>query len=282
MRAMVVAALMAWTTPMVAQQPTAPVLLNHLYAVIDSATYAEIVASPFLSDQFSGFKATSPATWFGKHSYLELFDPKGFEGARDGDVGIAFGVERPGSVAAVAQRMTGLGAPFDTTTERRGTPRLSEAWFHRWKPAGPDATSPRAAFWLMEYADEAARTLSLRDSLPASDLGRDRFLAPRFDATRLLGDLTGATLAIPAGDIAKLMRAMQRLGVEVFAEGEGAVIRLPEFTLRLLPAWERPGVRRLEFSLLREAAANPSFRFGAHSRLRFGPGRVAAWDFSLP
>ena len=44
MRRSVVAALVVWTTPMVAQQPAAPVLLNHLYAVIDSATYAEIVA----------------------------------------------------------------------------------------------------------------------------------------------------------------------------------------------------------------------------------------------
>ncbi|MES2123682.1 MAG: DUF5829 family protein [Gemmatimonadota bacterium] len=276
------AALGVLVAPLAAQRPATPVLLNHLYAVIDSATYAEIVASPFLSTQFAGFKAKTPATFFGHHTYLELFDPGGFDGARDGDVGIAFATETPGGVAAVARAMSGYGATFDTTTERRGTPRQSEAFFHRWQPSGRDATSPRSAFWLMEYAAEAARSLSVRDSLPESDIGRDRFLASRFVDSLLLGDLTAATVAIPAADIATLMRTMQRLGVEVFTEGEGAVIRIPGFTLRLLPAWERPGLRRLEFSLLREAPANPSLKFGAHSRLRFGPGRVAAWDFSLP
>lgn len=276
------AALGVLVAPLAAQRPNTPVFLNHLYAVIDSATYTEIVASPFLSTHFSGFKSKSPATWFGRHTYLELFDPGGFDGARDGDVGIAFGTETAGGVAAIARAMSGYGATFDTTTERRGTPRQSEAYFHRWQPSGSDATSPRSAFWLMEYAAEAARTLSVRDSLLVSDLGRDRFLASHFVDSLLLGDLTGATLAIPAGDIVKLTRTMQRLGVEVIAEGEGAIIRVPGFTLRLLPAWERPGLRRLEFGLLREAPANPSLKFGTHSRLRFGPGRIAVWDFSLP
>lgn len=268
--------------PLGAQRPAIPVVLNHLYAVLDSATYAEVLGSPFLTMQFSGFKSRSPATWTGRHTFLEFFDPHGYDGAQVGDVGIALGLEEAGGVAASAHRFTALGAPFDTSTERRGTPQQSEQYFHRWRPAGGDATSPRAAFWVMEYALEASRTLALRDSLPLGDRGRDRFLADRFDATRLLGDISSATLAIPVGDIAKLVRALERLGVGVIAEGEGAIIRLPAFTLRLLPAWERPGLRRLEFGLLREAPANPSYRFGPHSRLRFGPGRVAVWDFALP
>jgi hypothetical protein len=281
-RRILLVALTLLTAPLDAQRPAPVLTLNHLYAVLDSVTYAEVAASPFLTAQFAGFKSRTPATWFGKHTFLEFFDPHGFDGAQVGDVGIALGAEEPGAVAVIARRMSGLGVPFDTATERHGTPQQSEPWFHRWRPSAGDATSPRAAFWVMEYAPEAARSLAIRDSLPESDRGRDRFLADRFDATRLLGDITAATLAVPVEDIARMVRALQRLNVEVIAEGEGAIVRLPGFTLRLIPAWERPGLRRLEFGLLREAAANPSYRFGPHSRLRFGPGRIAVWEFALP
>lgn len=265
-----------------AQRPAPAVTLNHLYAVLDSVTYAEVAASPFLTAQFAGYRGRSPVTWFGKHTFLEFFDPHGFEGALVGDIGIALAVEEGGGVAAIARRVQALDAPGDTSTERRGTPQQSEPWFHRWRPAGADATSPRAAFWVMEYTPEAARSLGVRDSLPESDRGRDRFLADRFDPRRLLGDVTAATVAIPLDDITRMVRALRRLGVEVIPEGEGAIVRLPAMTLRLIPAWERPGLRRLEFVLVREAEANPSYRFGPHSRLRFGPGRVAVWDFALP
>ena len=268
--------------PIGAQRLPPPLMLNHFYAVLDSVTYAEILASPYLTAQFAGFKNRSPATWFGRHTYLEFFDPHGYDGARAGDVGIALGFEEAGGVALTARRYTALGAPFDTATERRGTPQQSVPYFHRFRPAGVDATSPRSAFWVMEYTLEASRALAVRDSLPLRDLGRDRFLADRFDPTRLLGDITGVTVAIPVEDIAAMTRAMQRLGAEVITEGEGAIIRLSSFTLRLLPAWERPGLRRLEFGLTRDAIANPSFRFGPRSRLRFGPGRIAGWDFALP
>lgn len=259
-----------------------PLPLNHFYAVLDSATYADVVASPFLAKQFAAFASRGSATWIGKHTYLEFFDPRGFDGAKVGDVGLALGVERAGGIAALAHRFGTLGAAFDTTTERRGTPGQSAPWFHRFRPAPADAPSPRVAFWVMEYALEATRDVAKRDSLSLDDRSRDRFLADRFDPALLLGDLVAATVAVPADDIAKLSRTLQRLEVDVQSEGEGAVVRVPNFTLRLVPAWERPGVRRLEFSLLREATANPVFRFGGHSRLRFGPGRVATWDFGLP
>ncbi|MEO5798764.1 MAG: DUF5829 family protein [Gemmatimonadales bacterium] len=266
----------------VAQTPATPVLLNHLSAVLDSATYADVAASPFLLAQFAASRGKMPLTWFGKHTYLELFDPHGLDGAQLGDVGIALGVETPGAIAAIAHRYTGLGAPFDTATERRGTPPQSEPFYHTFRPGGLDATSRRTMLWIMEYAVDAARTQARKDSLPDNDRGRDRFLADRYDPTRLLAEITGATMAIPVDDITRLVRTMERLNVEVIREGEGAIIRFPSFTLRLIPAWERPGLRRLEFSLSRDAEANPSLRFGGHSRLRFGPGRVAAWDFALP
>lgn len=277
-----VATLLLLTPALAAQSPAAPVVLNHLYAVLDSATYADVSASPFLKAQFAASKSRVPLTWFGKHTYLEFFEPHAIEGARLGDVGVALGVEQVGGIVAIARRFKALGAPFDTATERRGTPPQSESYYHTWRPAGIDATSRRAMLWVMEYTLEASRAQAVIDSMQPSDLGRDRFLVDRFDPTRLLGDITGATLAIPVDDIARMVLALQRLKVDVILEGEGAIVRVPSFTLRLIPAWERPGLRRLEFALLREAPANPSLRFGASSRLRFGPGRVAAWDFALP
>lgn len=281
-RLLAVAGSLLFASGLQAQAPAVPVMLNHLYAVLDSATWADVAASPFLKAQFAASKGSTPLTWFGKHTYLELFGPGTLEGGRLGDVGVALGVEQAGGITAIARHFSTLGAPFDTATERRGTPPQSEPYYHTWRPAGVDATSRHAMLWLMEYTLEASRAQAVMDSLQPGDRGRDRFLADRFDPARLLSDITGATLAIPVDDIARMVKALRRLQVDVIMEGEGAIVRMPSFTLRLIPAWERPGLRRLEFSLLREAPANPSLRFGGSSRLRFGPGRIAVWEFALP
>jgi hypothetical protein len=76
---------------------------------------------------------------------------------------------------------------------------------------------------------------------------------------------------------------LRRGGVSIVDEGEGLIVELEGgVRFRFVPAWERPGLRRLEFFLTQAMAANPTYRFGPRSRLQFGPGRTATWDFNLP
>lgn len=278
-----------WVSAAAAQLPPAPrLVLNHLYFVLDSATWHDITASPFLSGQFAGYELRttesgglrwSGAYLYGRHTYLELFGPGGLPGSKPGDAGIGLASEDPGGIARLMQRFDAGHWPYDTLTRQKSDSAGTFPWFLSWRAAGPDLPSDRSALWVMEYSAEFAKRMQVRDSLPPSDRSRDRFLATHLLKDQLLAEVTSATLALPVDDIARIRRTLDRADVRVVPEGDGAVIMLEGFTLHLLPAWDRPGVRKLEFALNREALANPTYRFGPISRLRFGPGRVAVWEF---
>lgn len=274
-----------------AQTPVPPrLLLNHVYFVLDSVTYHDIEASPFLAAQFAGREVRTTEsgglTWsgiylYGRHTYLEILGPHGLPGSQQGDVGIGLASEVPGGIRALMQRFGAQHYPFDTLTRTKTDSSGAYPWFLSWRASGPDLPSDRTALWVMEYSATMAQRMATRDSLPDSDRSRDRFIATHLMQDQLMAELVAATFALPVEDIAKVSRTLDRAGVLVIPEGEGAVIQLEGFTLHLVPAWDRPGVRKLEFSLNREALANPTYRFGPSSRLRFGPGRVAVWEFSL-
>ncbi len=265
-------------------------LLNHIYFVVDSATYHDIGASPFLPTEFAGQEVRTTLSgglrWsgiylYGRHTYLEILRPGGLPGSQDGDVGIGLASEQPGGILSLMQRFGAQHFPFDTLTRMTSDSAGAIPWFLSWRASGPELPSDRTALWVMEYSAAMARRMKQRDSLPESDRSRDRFIATHQLRDQLMAELVAATIALPVDDIAKVSRTLARAGVEVISGGDGAVIQLEGFTLRLLPAWDRPGVRKLEFSLNREALANPTYRFGPSSRLRFGPGRVAVWEFLL-
>lgn len=271
-----------------AQAASPRLVLNHVYFVLDSATYHDVTASPFLQGEFAGHELRTTESgglkWtgfylYGRHTYLEIFGPGAMAGLKPGDVGIGLASEQPGGILSLVQRFNAQRFPFDTLTRTKSDSAGTFPWFLSWRAGGTDLTSDHSALWVMEYSAELARRAQPRDSLPASDRSRDRFLADRLVKDQLLAELTAATFALPVDDIAKISRTLDRAGVRVVAEGEGAVIMLEGFTLRLVPAWDRPGVRKLEFALNREALANPTYRFGPSSRLRFGPGRIAVWEF---
>ncbi len=284
--------LLLGTAPLGAQSPALPprLLLNHVYFVLDSATYHDIESSPFLGTQFAGREVRTAESgglkwsglyFYGRHTYLEIFGPNGLPGSQPGDVGIGLASEMPGGIRALMQRFGAQRFPFDTLTRIQTDSSGSFPWFLSWRAGGTDLPSDRTALWVMEYSAAMAARMTPRDSLPDSDRSRDRFIAARLMRDQLMAELVAATFALPVDDIAKVSRTLLRAGVTVIQEGDAAVIQLEGFTVRLLPAWDRPGVRKLEFSLNREALANPTYRFGSSSRLRFGPGRIAVWEFSL-
>ena len=271
-------------TGSIAGQTPAPLrlLLNHVYLVLDSATYHDIGASPFLSSQFAGHEVRTTESgglkwsgtyFYGRHTYFEVFGPGGLPGSQPGDVGIGLASEAPGGIRSRMQRFEARHFPFDTLTRMKSDSSGAFPWFLSWRASGPDLPSDRTALWVMEYSAAMA--------LPDSDRSRDRFIATHRMRDQLMAELVAATFALPVDDIAKVSRTLDRAGVRVIPEGDGAVIQLEGFTLHLVPAWDRPGVRKLEFSLNRQALANPTYRFGPSSRLRFGPGRIAVWEFSL-
>lgn len=104
-------------------------------------------------------------------------------------------------------------------------------------------------------------------------------LAAPSDSLPLMYYLSEAEVSVPTERIAGLEILFRSSGARVVREGQGLVIDFSSQRLRIMPAWSEAGVNRLSFALRRELPGNPTFRFGAMSRLRFGPNRTATWSF---
>ena len=280
----VIAALALGVAPLSAQQKV-PLVLHHLVLDVDSVTWNDIAHSPFIRDQFAANEtgylnppdAGTGIRLMGKYSYLQLMPSPS-----PAFVGIMLAAERAGGLAT----LRGQGAFQDARQtsvrghgESQGV-RVAEL-SDRIRPAGVDSASPRVGFELLQYTTDAARRRSSIDSLSEANRSNVRFFAEYFDSGKFFSHLTGATLAIPVDDIARISRVLERDGVAVTHDGEGAIIKLDGFTLHLIPPYRGAGVKQLQFALTHAAPANPNYRFGPKSQLRFGPGLIAVWDFDV-
>lgn len=99
------------------------------------------------------------------------------------------------------------------------------------------------------------------------------------DSLPLMYFLSEAEFSLPVERIVGLETLFRSAGARVIREGQGLVVEFSSQRLRIMPAWSEPGVNRLSYALRRELPGNPTFRFGAMSRLRFGPSRTATWSF---
>ena len=287
--AALVAATLFIGVPLAAQQKV-PLVLNHLVLTLDSATYRDIANSDFVRDKFSaaesgflnGPDGGDGMRLFGKYNFVQLVVPATkTAGAQTGDVGMVLAVERVGAL----DRLKGQGR-FDAGGRIVSVPadgpvhaNLYVESSKRLRPAGPDSTSAHTLFEIMEYSRDAVQHVALTDSQSLVNLSGVRFFRHNFDPTKLLSQLTGATLAIPVDDIAKIVAVLKRDNVNIVADGDGAIVKLDGFTLHLIPPYRGAGVKQLQFALTRAAVANPTYRFGPKSQLRFGPGLIAVWDF---
>jgi Family of unknown function (DUF5829) len=280
------AVMAATSTPPIVAQQTVPLVLNHLEVVLDSATFRDLRASPFLREQFAAVDTVEDVLFyglpgmrlFGRYNHITFANPRK---APVGDVAIVLSSEMPGALETLARGgklKLSFRAPGATDARLmrrdylRGTMRVASL-------TGPDSTTGHTHFEIMQYDQGDSKMLASVDSLPVSNLANSRFLAPYFDPHKLLAYVSSATLAIPTDDIAKIVGVLNRDGVTVYTEGEGAIIKLDGFTLHLIPPWAGAGVKQLQFALTRDVPANPVYRFGPRSQLRFGPGPIAVWDF---
>lgn len=283
---LVLAALPAIVPAILPAQRLMPLVLHHLRVGLDSSTWRDMQQSLLLEHEFaardsivvdaSGERRTRQL-FMGRRQWLELVQGNGI-----GSIELGLTAEEAGSTPGLVMAWRRKGVLLDSSTILRGSGERGEPWYLRW--AVTEGKGAMLGVELDSYHPALFRRLAERDSLPADVTDRARAMQPQFAPGRLFAEITGATLAIPVGEIRQLRAALISGGtVAVVDEGEGLVVVLEDgLRLRVVPAWERPGIRRLEFYLTRAIPANPSYRFGPRSRFRFGPGRVAVWDFDLP
>ncbi len=272
--------------PMALGAQSAPSLaLHHLRVGLDSATWKDVHESRFLREQFSAFDSVRVEAgggavvrhlFTGRRNWLEIV-----RGAGPASIELGLTTDDAGAVPRLVAAWRRNGVVFDSATVERPDGQRAAPWYLRWAVSGGEGAM--LGVELDAYHPLLYRRLAEWDSLPIDLQDRVRALRPHFATERLFSEITGATLAIPVEEIRRLRSELRTGGAQVADEGEGLVVMLADgVRFRFVPAWNQPGLRRLEFYLTRAVPANPIYRLGQHSRLRFGPGRVAAWDFDVP
>jgi hypothetical protein len=278
---------MSLLAPLRASGQIVPLVLHNLVISVDSATFHDIGASPFLRGDFAatetglfllGADGGQGIQLMGKFNFLQITERP----AGNAVTGIVLASEHADGLTKLRQQgpFAGGKTAYVTNDDLQFGPR-HPYWMGaaRIRPAAADSLSPQVDVEILQYTHATADSLARIDSIPSSNLAVHRFLAPYFDPHKLLAYVSSATLAIPVDDIKHIVAVLQRDEIKVTPEGEGAVIDLGGITIRLIPPWSGAGVKQLTFALTSDVPANPVYRFGPKSQLRFGPGPMAVWDF---
>lgn len=268
-----------------------PVYLNHVFVVLDHDSYRAIAESAFVRDEFAVFEqktvsADEGESWTGTYltgvnTYLELFAPGGVEGASVGSAGVAFGVEQPGSIASVRERLQASFSGVPDQGLRHWTDgQQTVPWFHYVNMPLEGSEEPFGA-WVMEYHPAIFQHRSI--PLPATGLlPREAYLRERFSAQtpRLLKDIVGVTLAL-GDDLAKQVGATLRaFGYEEARNDDLVVYEGPEVRICVgaAPAESPYRITALLFSLQRGIDRSVVLRLSAESELRL-QNNMAEWRF---
>jgi Family of unknown function (DUF5829) len=268
------------------------VFLNHVYVVLDEASFEAVRASSFLRERFARIDRGLPSfdpprpddqAWYvrGENTYLEIFGPRNRYGEAPGRVGVGFGVERPGALLDlfVASQREGLAVAYDL-----GFVDFDVERPFPWKynlTVKAEAPGARFAFWTAEY--HPALTATLFPGRPsAGGIRRRDFLAPNYKPLRLFRDVVGLRLALAPPSFDALTRHLRAAGYRARSAGGAVAMEGPGVTITLEPAPAvAEGLRALELRLnAAPSAAEAEHTLGASSiRLAAEQG---VWTFEPP
>ena len=226
--------------PTIAQAPA----LNHVYVVLDAATYAAIRDSRELADLLGradgGLPDYAPPTpnadrvfFRGRRTYLEFFAPDNRFNEPVGKVGVALGYDEPAPFDALEQ--TWRASCGDQV-------RRSQADWRRSEPPTPwydalqcdDTAVGPLAIWAMVYRPEFLRWQSGAGLEAPPRTARADVLASRRQAGQGRFEVTGVTVDVSPPLQAKLVAQLEQAGFERLDTPAGVRLRGDdwEFLLR--------------------------------------------------
>jgi hypothetical protein len=281
------------TGPVLAEASGAPCTpetgLNHFYVVLDEETFAAVRTSTFFLGRFAAVDAGLPAFAApdsvsqrlfvrGKTTYLELFRPDNHFGEPVGKVGIALGVDRLEDLDCVHRLWEDQ---LDSGTERRRVERQADDELVPWYDAvyhPATSLNPDLVLWAVGYLPEFLPWLYPDRPAEATGGSRGDFLAPRFDSTRLLRDVVGLVVAVPAELRSTIADQLEAIGYARREYGDATVLSTTEWSLTLAePTGDRRGLLAVDFSTNHEHEGLGIVYLGSRSLLTFGPAQRASW-----
>ena len=247
----------------------APVALNHVFFVVDRASYDALAHSDLLRslavaeerETVRADRSYSGLYLYGAHSYVE-FLPAGSAGLAEGASGLAFGLEQSGAADAFAKRLGERDVRSQTVPITRALDGQGLPWF---RMVGIEMPSAPLTLFAMEYdadfltrwhagAEPAAGGIARADVLAryAAALG-----ASERRASQPFADVSEVRLALDDAQRERFVAVCKTAGHEVEEHGEERVVRAPgvRFVLRRAP--QPGGVTGVELALRTPLAHEP-------------------------
>jgi len=267
-----------------------PILLNHFYVVLDSATYVAIERDAFLQREFAvSEQRTTVRTdrtytglyFYGINTYFEFFDVAKGSGYRVGDSGIAFAVEQPGAINSL-ENLLGADPP---TLVTRQSGKIQVPWFFMLKSLNRPLESGMST-WIMEYhprflaewhpeAKGSETGISRRQILQRYALILRAQSVPTY-----LQDVTEITLAAEKEVTTRLAEQCKLFGYHSHTDGDTAILDGLDIVLRLVPETSsRHGIQQITLRVSSVPQEQRVFQFGPKSVLRFHDNGTATWVF---
>jgi hypothetical protein len=269
-----------------------PVHLNHFYLVLDSPTYNAIEEDGFLRTNFAvnEKRTTTNAEmsytglyFYGINTYFEFFNIDNSPKDQVGDSAIAFGVDQPGAIKILWEK---LGSSLEPNL--KSVTRLYQGrqipWFLM-------ATSSRLPYesglscWLMEYHPEFLANWNPQPNGENRGITRTKILR-RYSEVLLpvdepyLEDVVGLTVAVDAPEKNSLIDFCLQLGYQVQRKQNENVVALngPGFGLLLIPATQKArGIREIKMRVRNLPQPEKQHQL-SQSTLKFAAS-TAIWSF---
>jgi hypothetical protein len=271
----------------------AQVLLNHFYLVLNSHTYKAIEEDAFLRKQFAvnEKRTTTNAEmtytglyFYGLNTYFEFFDSGNSPKEEVGDSAIAFGVDQPGAIRVLQEKLgPSLEPNLKTVTRLYHGKQIP--WFFMATPTSLPYES-RLSCWVMEYHPEFLANWNPQPKGTNVGISRKEILlrysavlTPSIDEP-YLEDVVGLTVAADASVKNSLIDFCLRLGYQIERKQNEDAVALhgPDFGLHLIQATESVrGIREIKMHTRNLPAREKEHQLG-QSVLKF-EGASAIWSF---
>ncbi len=265
----------------------ANVSLNHVFVVLDSATYQGILESDFLREEFASFEQRTTTAgdglewtglyFYGASTYLEFFAP----GAIDspiGFAGFAYGVDHPAQLDWLEQQWEEtLEVPVVSYTQERVRPDGSAVPWFLMRFAERPGQGQRLMTWAMAWHPGYLQDWYGDPGPVGEALTRRQYLARHHRSELILSDVVGMTLALPEEEAGSLRRELEAIGFSLDEREKGWVAERPglEFRVRI-EAGEPATLRALHFRVVPSEAR--VLEISRLSSLTFDNGN-ATWSF---
>ena len=267
------------------------VFLNHFYVVLDSPTYKAIEEDAFLRQHFAvnETRTTSNAEmtytglyFYGRNTYFEFFDIGNSPKDQVGDSAIAFGVDEPGAIRVLQEK---LGPRLEP--DMKAITRLYNGRQIPWFLMATSKSLPYESglsCWVMEYHPEFSANWNPQSKGANRGITRKEILQRYSEVLTpvqgpYLEDVVGLTVAADADAANSLIDFCLQIGYQVEKKEADHVVTLngPDLVLRLIPATKNVrGIREIKMRT-RTLPESKEHQLG-QSTLKFA-GSCAIWSF---